>query len=65
MKIYSQDVEIKFYIEKYVMLIMKKGEGKNKEGIDLPNQESIETLGRKEIPSTWKYLKWTLSNKQR
>ena len=36
------------------MLIMRSGKGKMTEGIELPNQDKIRTLGEKE---TYKYLR--------
>ena len=39
---------MKFSIEKWAILIMKIVKREKKEGIELPNQESIRTLGEKE-----------------
>ena len=50
--IYSQDIGMEFGIEKYALL-MKSGKWHMTEGIELPNQEKIRTLGEKE---TYKYL---------
>ena len=44
---------MEYSIEKCVILIMKSGKRQMKEGIELPNQEEIRTLGEKE---TYKYL---------
>ena len=44
-RIYSQDIGMEFGSEKCVMLIIKKGKRKTMEGIKLPNQESIRSLG--------------------
>ncbi len=52
-RIYSDDIEMEFNIEKQAMLIMKSGKQQMTEGIELPNQEKIRTLGEKE---TYKYL---------
>ena len=52
-KIYSQNIEIEFSIEKCSVLIMKRGKRRMMEGMELPNQEKIRTLGEKE---TYKYL---------
>ena len=52
-KIYNQDIGIQFGIEKYTMLVKKKG-GKEKQQIELPNQENIWMLREKE---NYKYLK--------
>ena len=40
-RICIQDIGIEFRIEKCDMLIMKKGRRETREGINLPNQESI------------------------
>ena len=44
-RIYSEDVKIEFGTEKYAMLVMKRGKREMREGIELPNQEKIRTLG--------------------
>ena len=49
-RIYNQDIRMEFSMEKYAILIMKSGK---KESIELPNYESIKTLGEKE---NYKYL---------
>ena len=51
--IYSQDKGMEFVVEKCAMLIMRSGKRQMTEGIELPNQERIRTLGEKE---TYKYL---------
>ena len=48
MRIYSQDTGMEFDIEKCTMLIMKNGKRETRERTELPNQESIRTLGEKE-----------------
>ena len=60
--IYSQDIGMKFDIEKYTMLIIKSGK---MQGIELLNQERIRVLGEKELKNTKEYWKWTLLNKCR
>ena len=40
-RIYSQDIGMKFGIEKCAMLIIKSGKIEVVKGIELPNQESI------------------------
>ena len=45
---------MEFVIEKCAMLIMKSGIRHMMEGVDLPNQEKVKTLGEKE---TYKYLR--------
>ena len=49
----SQDIGMGFSIEKCAMLVMKSGKRHITEGIELPNQVVIRTLGEKE---TNKYL---------
>ena len=51
-KIYSQDIEKEFGIEKCAMLVMKSGKHLT-DGMELPNQDKIRTLGEKK---TYKYL---------
>ena len=52
-KIYSQDIEMEFSIEKSAMLVMKSGQWHLRVGMELPNQYKIRLLGEKE---TYKYL---------
>ena len=52
-RIYSQDIGIEFGIEKCAMLVMKSGKQHLTDGIELPNQDMIRTLGEKEM---YKYL---------
>ena len=52
-RIYSQNIGMEFGIEKYAMLIMKSRKRPITDGMELPNQEKIRTLGKKE---TYKYL---------
>ena len=52
-RIYSQDIGMKFGIEKCAMLVMKTGKRHITNGMKLPNQENIRMLGKKE---TYKYL---------
>ena len=52
-RIYSQDIGMEFGIEKCAMLVMKRGKRHMTEGMKLPNQDKIRTLGEKE---TYKYL---------
>ena len=44
---------MEFGIEKSVMLVMKSGKRHLRDGMELPNQDKIRTLGEKE---TYKYL---------
>ena len=53
-RIYSQDIGMEFGIEKCTLLVTKSGKRHMTEGVELPNQEKIRTLGEKE---TNKYLK--------
>ena len=47
-KIYSQNTGVKFGIEKCAILITRSRNWQMTEGIELPNQEKIRTLGEKE-----------------
>ena len=47
-RIYSQDIGIEFGIEKCAMLVMKSGKRHIMDGMELPNQNKIRTLGEKE-----------------
>ena len=53
MKIYSQDIGMESGIEKCTMLVIKSGKRHMTEGVKLPNEVVIRTLGEKEIQ---KYL---------
>ena len=53
MRIYSQDMGMKYDIEKCTILIIKKWQRQMTEGIELPNEENISTLGEKK---TYKLL---------
>ena len=52
-RIYSQDIGMEFGIEKCAMLVIKSGKRLLTDGMELPNQDKIRTLGKKE---TYKYL---------
>ena len=52
-RIYNQDIGIEFGIENCAMLVMKSGKRHLTDGMELPNQDKIRTLGEKE---TYKYL---------
>ena len=52
-RIYNQDIGMKFGIENCAMLVMKSGKWHLTDGMELPNQDKIRTLGEKE---TYKYL---------
>ena len=52
-EIYSQDIGMEFGIEKCTLLVMKSGKRHQPDGMELPNQNKIRTLGEKE---TCKYL---------
>ena len=52
-RIYTQDIGMEFGIEKCAMLVIKKGKKEITEGIELPSQEKIRSLGEKE---NYKYL---------
>ena len=48
-RIYSQDIEMEFGIEKCAMLVMKSGKRHITDGIELPNHDKIRTLGENKI----------------
>ena len=52
-RIYSEDIEMEFGIEKCVMLVMKSSKRFLTDGKERQNQDKIRTLGEKE---TYKYL---------
>ena len=47
MKIYCDDIGMKFGVEKCTKLIMKSGKRQMTEGIELPNQEKNRNIRRK------------------
>ena len=47
-KIYSQDIGMEFGIEKCALLVIRSGKRHITEGVELPNQVVIGTLGEKE-----------------
>ena len=51
--VYSQDIWMEFGMEKCAMLVIKSRKWHTTEGVGLPNQEKIRTLGEKK---TYKYL---------
>ena len=57
--IYSQDLRMKFGIEKGAMLVMKSVKLHMTEGIDLPNQGKIEHSRKRKRTNTWEY--WQLT----
>ena len=52
-KIYRLNIGMEFGIQKCTMLVMTSGKRHMMEGVELPNQVEIRTLGEKEI---YKYL---------
>ena len=52
-RLYSQDIGMEFGIEKCAMLVMKSGKRHTTDGIELPNQDKIRTLGEN---NAYKYL---------
>ena len=52
-RIYSQDIGMEFGIKKCAILLRKSGKRHLTNGMELPNQDKIRTLGEKE---TYKYL---------
>ena len=53
MRIYSQDIGMDVNIERCVMLILRNGKQEMREGIELPIQVNIKTLGENK---TYKYF---------
>ena len=51
--IYSKDIRMKYDIEKCAILVMKSDKQHLTDGMELPKQDNIRTLGEKE---TYKYL---------
>ena len=47
-RIYSQDIGMELGTEKCVMLVRKSGKQHLTDGMELPNQDKIRTLGEKE-----------------
>ena len=52
-RIYSQDIRMEFSMEKYTMFVTKSGKRHLIDGIELPNDDKIITLGENE---SYKYL---------
>ena len=52
-RIYSQGIGMEFGVEKCTMLVMKSGKQHRTDGIELPNQDKIRTLGKNHA---YKYL---------
>ena len=47
-RIYSQDIGIEFGIQKCAMLVLKSSKRHMTDGIELPNENKIRTLGENE-----------------
>ena len=47
-RIYSQDIGMEFDLEKFAMLVIKSGKRHLMDAMELPNQDKIWTLGKKE-----------------
>ena len=52
-RIYNQDIRMEFGLEKWPMVVMKSGKRHTTDGIELPNQDKIRTLGENDA---YKYL---------
>ena len=63
MSLYSQNIGMEFGKEKCAMLFIRKRKKQMMEGIELIDQEKIEHPEKRKLTNTWKYLKWTPSNK--
>ena len=53
MRIFSEDIQMKFGIKKCAILVMKRGKYVHSEGIKLPDDEQIKEV---EIDKGYKYL---------
>ena len=62
-RIYSPDKGMEFGIEKCSMPVMKSGKRQRTDGIELPNQDKIRTLGENETYKSWESWRLTPSNK--
>ena len=62
-RIYSQDIEMEFGIEKCVMLVMKSRKRELTDGIELPNQDKIRRLAETKPTNTWVSWRLTPSDK--
>ena len=45
-RIYSQDIEMEFVIEKYAMIVMKSGKGHITDGMELPKSRKFYMIHR-------------------
>ena len=52
-RIFSQDIGIKFGIEKYAILVMKSGKRHLTDGMELPNQDRLERSKKRKPTNTW------------
>ena len=52
-RIFSQDIQMEFGMEKCALLVMKKGKLETTEGMELPNQTEMRALGEQD---SYKYL---------
>ena len=64
-RIYSQDIEIEFDQEKYVLLVMKSSKRHLTDGMEQRIQDKVRTLGEKKPTNTWASWRLTPSNKWR
>ena len=62
-RIYNRDRGIEFGKEKCAMLVMKSGKWHMTDGMELPNQDKIRTLGKTKRTYTWASWRLTTSNK--
>ena len=56
---------MEFGIEKYAMIFMKNGKRHLTDGMELPNQDKIRTLGENEGTYTWAFWRLIPANKWR
>ena len=62
-RIYNQDIGMKFGIEKCAILVRKSGKRHLTYGIELPNQGILECSEKSKHTNTWASWKLTPSNK--
>ena len=64
-RLYSQDIEMEFGMEKCAMLVMKSGNQHLTDGMELPNQDKIRTVEENETYNTWASWRLTSSDKMK
>ena len=64
-RIYSLAIRMEFGIDKYAMLIIKKGKRYMTDGMELPNQEKLTPSEKRKPTNTWENWKQIPSNERR